>query len=143
MCYRKRHYVSFAWIIILILVCFTLYGYFSLPSDIVLVEGERIDIALGGVQGTEKVAAGGELGEDGLEGSGQKGILGSFHFSADEEGTYQKQFLLFDRIPVKSVSVTVIPPVEVIPCGNTIGVKIETDGVLVIGMSNILSLIHI
>lgn len=137
MCYRKRHYVSFAWIIILILVCFTLYGYFSLPSDIVLVEGERIDIALGGVQGAEKVAAGGELGEDGLEGSGIKGVLGSFHFSADEEGTYQKQFLLFDRIPVKSVSVTVIPPVEVIPCGNAIGVKIETDGVLVIGMSNI------
>ncbi len=36
-------------------------------------------------------------------------------------------------IPFKDVSMAVIPNVEVVPCGMTVGVKINTDGVMVLG----------
>ena len=44
---------------------------------------------------------------------------------------------LFNTIPVKDVTVNVIPRATVIPIGTTVGLKLYTDGVLVVGMSEI------
>ena len=44
---------------------------------------------------------------------------------------------LFNKVPVKTVTVNVIPTTTVIPVGNTVGLKLYTDGVLVVGMSEI------
>lgn len=44
---------------------------------------------------------------------------------------------LFNAIPLKEVTVNVIPTTTVVPVGNTVGLKLYTDGVLVVGMSEI------
>lgn len=44
---------------------------------------------------------------------------------------------LFNNIPLKDVEVSVIPKTTVIPAGNIAGVKLYTNGVLVVGMSEI------
>ena len=44
---------------------------------------------------------------------------------------------LFNLIDVKEIEVSTIQNVRVIPLGNTIGLKLYSDGVLVIGMSEI------
>lgn len=44
---------------------------------------------------------------------------------------------LFNSIPVKNVTVNVIPTTTVIPVGTTVGLKLYTNGVLVVGMSEI------
>ena len=44
---------------------------------------------------------------------------------------------LFENIPLKNVEVSVIPKTKVIPVGNIAGVKLYTNGVLVVGMSEI------
>lgn len=44
---------------------------------------------------------------------------------------------LFDNIPLKNVEVNVLPKTTVIPVGNIAGVKLYTNGVLVVGMSEI------
>ena len=44
---------------------------------------------------------------------------------------------LFENIPLKEVSVNVIPKTKVVPLGNSIGLRLYTDGVLVVGMSEI------
>lgn len=44
---------------------------------------------------------------------------------------------LFGRIPLKDVTVNVIPKTSVVPLGNTVGLKLYTSGVLVVGMSEI------
>ena len=44
---------------------------------------------------------------------------------------------LFNRLNVSNVTVNVIPKTTVIPLGNTIGLKLYTEGVLVVGMSEI------
>ena len=44
---------------------------------------------------------------------------------------------LFGNIPVKNISVNVIPETEVVPLGNVVGLKLYTNGVLVVGMSEV------
>ena len=44
---------------------------------------------------------------------------------------------LFDKLLLKSVDVSVLPKTTVIPVGNIAGVKLYTNGVLVVGMSEI------
>lgn len=52
--------------------------------------------------------------------------------------TVNLNFKLFGFIPFKSVQIDVVPNKMLIPCGNSIGVKIHTDGALVVGTSKIL-----
>lgn len=51
--------------------------------------------------------------------------------------TVKLQLTLFGILPVKTMLVETVPRKKVIPCGNTIGVKIYTEGVLVVGTSQI------
>ncbi len=44
---------------------------------------------------------------------------------------------LFNLIPIKQINVNTIPKTTVIPLGNTIGLKLYTSGVLVVGKTNI------
>ena len=44
---------------------------------------------------------------------------------------------LFNLFPVKDVTVNIIPKTTVIPLGRAIGMKMYTEGVLVVGMSEI------
>lgn len=44
---------------------------------------------------------------------------------------------LFGSIPLKDISVNIIPKTYVVPLGNAIGLKLYTNGVLVVGMSEI------
>ena len=52
-----------------------------------------------------------------------------------EAGKYE--IMLFDIFPIKTVSVSVAPTSYVIPSGEAIGVKLYTDGVLVIGSGSV------
>ncbi len=47
------------------------------------------------------------------------------------------QLSLFENINLKNVSVDVLPKAKVIPVGSIAGVKLYTNGVLVVGMSEI------
>lgn len=58
--------------------------------------------------------------------------------SAMEAGSsYTASLKLLGVFPVKEVTVSVVEPIEVIPCGTPFGIKMFTDGVLVVGMSDV------
>jgi len=48
-------------------------------------------------------------------------------------GQTEMQLKLFGKIPFKTVKVDVVPDLKVIPGGQTIGVKIKSKGILVVG----------
>lgn len=52
-------------------------------------------------------------------------------------GKIDYKLSLFGSIPLKDISVSVIPKTYVVPLGNAIGLKLYTNGVLVVGMSEI------
>lgn len=56
-----------------------------------------------------------------------------FTMQIDDTGKMDVQLSLLGFIPVRNMKVEVLPYTQVVPCGNTIGVRISTDGVMVLG----------
>ena len=52
---------------------------------------------------------------------------------SDHSGQTEMKLKLFGAIPIKTVKVNVVPDLKVIPGGQTIGVKIKSAGILVVG----------
>lgn len=57
--------------------------------------------------------------------------------STNSSKTQIMKLNLFDNITVKDINVSIIPRTTVIPVGSVAGVKLYTEGVLVVGMSEI------
>ena len=82
---------------------------------------------------------------------GQELDLQTFGFSAEpvmgdevdvismnqSSGEYDADVLLFNTIPIKTVHVDVTEPLKLVPCGTPFGIKMFTNGVVVVGMSDI------
>ncbi|NLK72399.1 MAG: SpoIVB peptidase [Clostridiales bacterium] len=61
----------------------------------------------------------------------------SLNISPLQLGNSQIDIKLFGKIPVKEISVNIVPDCQVIPGGHSIGVKMNIKGVLVVGMEEI------
>jgi len=99
-----------------------------LPKDLILIQGERLDlkttlgITIGKIkQGEETLQASSNINKN----------------KVNDVGTLDVSLNLFGKIPIKEMKVNVIPNTKVIPIGKAIGMKLYTDGVLVVGMSEI------
>ncbi len=125
--------------ILFILLIFYVYvaNITLFPSTILLMQGETLHfINLWGIQVEEKKNSNPNIGEY------QIAELVETSNSAEnselqEMGKIDLNLNLFHSIPLKEVSVNVIPKTTVIPLGNAIGLKLYTEGVLVVGMTEI------
>ena len=114
---RKKYFF-----IISILLIFFIYlvNIDQIPNKIFLLNGQKINIkTLSGIEIKESENQVRETWQD------QNMKLSSY------------DVMLFGTIKVKEVSVTTYPKLKVIPSGRLIGIKLYTDGVLVIGTSEI------
>ena len=57
--------------------------------------------------------------------------------SSNQGGRKSVEVNFFNNIPIKNIDVNILPKTKVIPVGNIAGVKLYTNGVLVVGMSEI------
>lgn len=97
----------------------------SIPGKMVLLEGEEISIkTLLGLNLMEK--------NDSMEVSSNVN-----NQKINEVGVKKLTLNLFEKLPLRSINVSVLPRTKVIPVGNIAGVKLYTSGVLVVGMSEI------
>lgn len=60
-----------------------------------------------------------------------------FTMQVDDLGRVDVRLSLLGLIPLVNMKVDVMPHTQVIPCGNTVGVKISTDGVMVLGLGSV------
>lgn len=60
-----------------------------------------------------------------------------FTLQSTKTGQYNINLKLFGIFNYKKISLDVIETVELIPCGTPIGISVETDGILVLGNSEI------
>lgn len=56
---------------------------------------------------------------------------------AETPGTFHMQVKLFGVIPIREMVVNVVPRVQVIPGGQSIGVLLHTNGVMVVGFADV------
>ena len=122
----KKLRTAALWAVIL-LFAVLLPGFFlfkqaaqRLPDTYTVVRGEALTFSTPGLTArriTDKTAQVSETG--------------------DTEKSYTAQILLFGFLPVKTVSVSVAESRSVIPCGTPFGIKLFTDGVVVVDTSAI------
>lgn len=125
---------------ILLFILIIIYIYVAnitlLPKSIILMQGEKLNLAtLWGIEITEKENSNPNLGSYQPE----KLIKASANETSEETkvGKIDLDLNLFSSIPIKKVSVNIIPKIKVVPLGNAIGLKLYTEGVLVVGMTEI------
>lgn len=107
------------------------------PKSIVLMQGENLNLkALWGINISEKENSNPNIGEYKKEGLIQASSIAE-DTKIEDVGKIRLNLNLFNSIPIKEVSVNVIPKTTVIPLGNAIGLKLYTEGVLVVGMTEI------
>lgn len=119
----KRLYQKFAsvtCVAIAALLCFTLYMQVTLPDDFYVVEGEPFSIRAGRYITAMEPAEG--LPAHAYDQSGN---------------SYHLDLKMFGAIGIKQVNVQVVERNYVIPGGNPFGLKMFTEGVMVVGLSDI------
>ncbi|MDW7673052.1 MAG: SpoIVB peptidase [Bacillota bacterium] len=122
----------FSLLIFLLVISITpsIHTYFTLPSERNVIVGNELNLNLPLPQ---SILANISLH---INGTGQQPILaGSPVFT--EPGKLNVELKLFDRFSIKKMSVNVIPEYKVYPGGQSIGVLIQSRGVVVIGYSPI------
>ena len=123
----KKVFLKVLLIILLLIIYIYVVAIQSIPNNIVILEGEKINLkTILGITAniTEKEEVVETLSNNqstAIEESGQKNVKVS----------------LFENIFLKNVTVDVLPKTTVIPIGSIAGIKLYTSGVLVVGMSEI------
>lgn len=138
--YRKKFFIFLA-------VCFgvMLLSYIqavlSVPGQITIIEGEEHILNF---KSPFLVSIKADK-EDVLKVNGEfVKSRGSFYkmfspmsFWSQKGGSVSLRVSVFGLIPLRTMKVDVVPDKMLVACGNTIGVKLRIDGILVIGMSDV------
>lgn len=113
--------------IIAFLLCIFIYccKINSIPKNIILYQGETLN--LGDFLGISL-----KIGEEDYN-----TVLASSNMSQEGEKTLDVDVKLFHTFTVKEVSVNLIDRTTVVPIGQVSGLRLYTNGVLVVGMSEI------
>ena len=115
----KKVIFVFSLTIIYVYVC----NISMLPNNIILMQGEALNL---------NTIFGLNISSEAMQASSNLN-----HSIVQETGAMSVSLNLFNFLPVKDMTVNVIPETTVIPLGKAIGMKLYTDGVLVVGMSEI------
>ena len=123
----KRVKIYFILIILLISLIYVT-NITSMPDSLILFQGETLNLnTVLGIQVKEK-----------NKNAYQTTLVSSDAIEENDFiGKMDIELELLGIIPIKEVSVNVIPRTTVIPVGSSIGLKLYTNGVLVVGMSEI------
>ena len=111
-------------------VLFIFYVYFlvitGIPKNVILFDGEKLNI---------KTIIGLKINTN----EDYKTIFTSSNTIDNkiEAKSYDSKVTLFGKIPVKTINVNILPKTNVIPVGSVAGLKLYTNGVLVVGMSEV------
>lgn len=134
-------------LIVLIASAFAVVGaayikvIFSIPGELILIQGEEYTydfqspFTINIKADREGII---ELNGGNIKASGNNVQFSQpVSFKSIKDGSVRLNMRLFGLLPVKTVKVDIVSNKQVVACGNTIGVKLKIDGILVIGLSDV------
>ena len=133
---KWRLYIVIA--LLLILSVSQILNLYSFPQEINIIKGENKDLdvtfpfTIKVLQDNSKIVNYSCINKSDLN------LKRSYKFNSIDSGIARLQFNLFGLIPVRDIEVNVFDRVKLVPCGNSIGVKLNTRGVLVVAVADII-----
>lgn len=133
---KRVLWISFTGLLIIILLSPFFIANIFLPQKIRLVEGEEhlfeFNLPIKANILNEDVSSL-SINNEPVTNEIDIDLAQAFSVKSEHTGSWQVSLKLFGVIPLKTVTVDTMPDRYVIPCGNTIGIRIYTDGVMVLG----------
>jgi stage IV sporulation protein B len=134
--------IGFYFSLCLIIICFIYISLFLLiPGELVLLEGEEYIYQY---QNIFPLGISTDAGKDGIiqlkNSSKQQDdfkVQSSVVLKSNKRGNIELTVSILELIPLKTIKVDVVPNSKLVVCGNTIGIKLEVDGILVVGMMEV------
>ena len=115
--------------------------FLAVPDEIVLIEGEEYPYDLDNLFPISITADKRDLLKINgkcIEASyNHLGLSEPVSISSDKGGRAVLDLRFFGVLPVKKVNVDIVSSKQVVACGNTVGVKLLLQGILVIGISDV------
>ena len=140
--YKKRFYI-FLVICTLVLSITYLRTYFGMPEEITLIKGQtHIYNFKGPFPVSIKADKEGILrlnGGDITAGGNNYHLTNPLAFESDKKGSVELDIKILGLVPLRTLKVDIVENRRIVPCGNTIGVKLKLEGILVVGISDISS----
>lgn len=117
----KKNFKQFILIFILLVILSYASNIIFIPNSLILFENEELNIkSIWGMKIEETIEVGANISKSNVSGSEQK--------------TYNVSLL---GLNLKTIKANVIETTKVVPLGNLVGLKLYTQGVLVVGLSEI------
>lgn len=116
-------------------------AFVSVPDRIRLPQGQAQNVAFGlPLRVTVRSAEAGALAVGGQQ-TGPQGrtvaLSAPVSIAALQTGQHTLDLRLFGLIPLRRMTVDVVPPIKVIPGGHSIGVLLRSKGVIVVGFAGV------
>ncbi|MGG4033650.1 SpoIVB peptidase [Paenibacillus cisolokensis] len=105
----------------------------AFPDEIRLFTGQMKRLDYGVPVHAEVTADTETLRINGKSGKQSVNLNEPLSVQSDSSGEARLKLKLFGKIPFKTVKVNVVPDLRIIPGGQTIGVKVKSAGILVVG----------
>jgi len=135
--WRKKRYAGLILVFLICLTCLStpFQSFASFPEELRLFTGQNKLLALDMPVNAEVTVTNPDIVT--VNGSSQRSFLAPLDrplaIRSSHAGHTEMKVKLFGTIPLKTVKVNVVPDLKVVPGGQTIGVKIHSDGILVVG----------
>ena len=121
MFFIKKNYKQFILIFLLLITLVYVTNIMFIPNSLILFENEKLNIkSIWGMKLEETVEVGANVSKSTVNNSQTK--------------SYNLSLFGFD---LKAIKTNIFPTTKVIPVGNLVGLKLYTEGVLVVGVSEI------
>lgn len=118
-------------------VCTALFALWAnIPGQMHLIAGEEQGLSYGlplSAEFYEENVGVLSVNDTAVEGNIHISLSEPVRIKAAEAGEREVTVSLFGTIPIKTVNVSVLPNVKIVPCGTPIGVTLTTPGVMVLG----------
>jgi len=135
--WRKKRYTGLILVLLICLTCLSspFQSFASFPDELRLFAGQNrlldLDMPVNAevsISNPDVVMVNGYK-----QGSFFAPLNQPLAIQSSHAGQAEMKVKLFGTIPLKTVKVNVVPDLRVVPGGQTIGVKIHSDGILVVG----------
>ncbi len=137
---KKLFFISIITIVITLMVSGPfLISYFYLPTQVRIIAGEEhlfnfsipIKASFKGDSSLQLSNVDHTLIQD-----NNINLSKPFYMTVVDEGKLDVKLSFFGLIPLKTVAVEAIPYEEVIPCGEIVGIRVNMEGILVLGVGS-------
>lgn len=136
--YKKQ--LSILFLIFVLFYFIQTWGVFYYPKEINIVKGDKKDFHVFFPFTLKVSQQNNNIIDINSAHNFKVSLKKSYSFDTVESGLAKLQFKLFGIIPVKTVEVNVVERTHLVPMGSSIGVRLNTKGVLVVSVTDIVGI---